>query len=106
VLVIRREGRLQRERPAKPLKLRHDLGVVHPWIIAAPGADEFETPVSAFDAAVYDADRLAPHECRPAMAGLTDKREYHTDHGPYAQPRVRAIVQTRRGDGGQTDNGF
>jgi hypothetical protein len=31
------------------------------------------------DAAVHDADRLAAHECRPAMAGLTGKREYHPD---------------------------
>jgi len=107
VLVIRLQGRLQRARPAKPLKPRRDLGVIHVWVIAAAGADELEhAGVAAFDAAVHDADRLAPHECCPAVAGLTGKRECHTDYGPHAQPRVTAIVQTRREDGGRTDTRF
>ena len=37
------------------------------------------------------------------MAGLPDKRECHPDRRPHAQPRVTAIVPTRRRDGGQTD---
>jgi hypothetical protein len=101
VLVIRFQGRFERERPAKPLKLRRDLGVIHIWIIAAARADELEgAGVAALDAAVHDADRLAPHECRPAMAGLPGKREYHPDYRPQAQPRVTASVQTQRRDGG------
>ena len=76
-------------------------------MVAAAGADELEhTGIAAFDATVHDADRLAPHECRPAVAGLTDKRECHTDYRSHAQPRVTAIVQMRRGDGGRTDNRF
>jgi hypothetical protein len=106
VLVIRLQGRLQRPRPAKPLKLRRDLGVIHVWIIAAAGADEFEhVGVAAFDAAVYDADRLAPHEGRPAMAGLPGKRECHFDRRPHAQPRISAVVQTQRRDGGRANSG-
>jgi hypothetical protein len=49
-------------------------------MIAAARADELEhAGVAALDAAIHDADRLAPHECRPAMAGLPSKREYHPD---------------------------
>ena len=56
MFVIRRQGRLERERPAEPLKLRRDLGVVHVRVIAAAGADELEDAgVAAFDAAVHDA---------------------------------------------------
>ena len=47
--------------------------------------------------------RLAPHECRAAVAGLPGKRGVHPDDRPHAQPRVTAIVPTRREDGGQTD---
>jgi hypothetical protein len=95
---------MERARPAKPLKPRRDLGVIHVWIIAAAGADELEhAVVAAFDVAVHDADRLAPHERRPAVAGLTGKREYHPDCRPHAQPWVTAILHTRRGDGGRTD---
>jgi hypothetical protein len=61
--------------------------------------------VAAFDAAVHEVDRPTPHERRPAMAGLPGKRECHPDHRPHAQPRVRAIVQTRAGNGGETDSG-
>jgi hypothetical protein len=106
VLVIRLQGRLQRERPAQPLKLRRDLGVIRVWIIAAARADELEhAGVAPLGAAVHDADWLAAHECRPAVAGLSGKREYHPDTRPQAQPRVAASVQTRRGDGGQADSG-
>src|SRR5690242_6862211 len=72
-------------------------------IIAAAGTDELEhAGESAFGAAVHDAGRLAPHECRPAVTGLTGKRECHTDHRPHTQPRVAAMVPTRRGGGGRT----
>jgi hypothetical protein len=104
VLVIRFQGRLERERPAKPLKLRRDLGVIHVRVIAAARADELERAgVAALGAAVYDASRLAPHECRPAMAGLPGQREYHPDDRPHTQPRVTASMQRR--DGGQTGSG-
>ena len=90
------QGRLQSERPAKPLKPRRDLGVIHVRIVTAAGADELEhVGVAAFDAAVHEVDRPTPHERRPAMAGLPGKRECHPDHRPHAQPRVRAIVRTR-----------
>jgi hypothetical protein len=106
MLVIRLQGRLQRVRPAKPLKPRRDLGVIHVGIIAAAGADELEhCRIAAFGAAVHDADRLAPHECRPAVAGLTGKRECHTDYRPHAQPWVTAIVQAQRRDSGQANSG-
>jgi hypothetical protein len=75
-------------------------------MIAAAGADEFEQAgVAAFEAAVHDADRLAPHERRPAVAGLTGKRECHAVYKLDAQPRVTAIVRARGGDGGWTDSG-
>ena len=104
MLVVRLQGCLERARPPKPLKLRRDLGVIHVWIVAAARADELECAgAAALDAAVCDAGWLAPHECRAAMAGLPGKRECHPDHGAYAQPRVTAIVQTRRRDDSQTD---
>ena len=106
VLVVRFQGCLERDRPAKPLKLRRDLGVIHVRIIAAARADELErSGVPALDAAVYDAGRLAPHECRPAMAGLPGNREYHPDYGARAQPRVTAIVHTQQRHGGQAVTG-
>src|SRR6185437_2422065 len=62
------------------MKPRCDLGVIHVRVIAAARADEFERfGVAAFEAAVHDADRLAPHECRPAVTGLPGEREYHPD---------------------------
>src|SRR5208283_310600 len=71
VAVIGLQGRRQRARPAEPLQPRRDLGVIHVRIIAAARADELEhAGMAAFGAAVGDAGRLAPHERRPAMAGL------------------------------------
>ena len=71
-------------------------------IIPAARADELEhVGVAAFGAAVDDANRLAPDECRAAMAGLPGQRECHTDRRPHAQPRVTVIVQTWRWDRGQ-----
>jgi hypothetical protein len=56
-------------------------------MVAAAGADEFEhAGVAAFEAAAHDADRLAPHERRPAVAGLTGKRECQVGVRLYAQP--------------------
>jgi len=102
VLVVRLQGCLERARPAKPLKLWRDLGVIHVWIVAAARADKLECAgVAALDAAVYDAGRPAPHECRAAVARLPGKRERHPDYGAHAQPLVTAIVQTRRRDGGR-----
>lgn len=44
-------------------------------MVAAAGADELKhVGVTAFEAAVHDPGRLAPHERRPAVAGLTGKR--------------------------------
>src|SRR6185437_5472451 len=88
------------------MKPRCDLGVIHVRVIAAARADEFERfGVAAFEAAVHDADRLAPHECRPAVTGLPGEREYHPDPRPHPQPRVMAIMQTRGRDSGQAGNG-
>jgi hypothetical protein len=53
-------------------------------------------------AAVHDAGRLAAYECRPAMAGLPGRGEYHPDHRRHAQPRVTTIAQRQRGKGSQT----
>jgi hypothetical protein len=71
VLVIRLQGRPERERPAKPLKPRRGLEVIHVRIIAAVRAYKFERGgVAAFEAAVhaqraeqrsrYPAPRLTP----------------------------------------------
>ena len=95
MLVIYLKGRLKRARPAKPLKPRWDLGVIHVRIIPAARADELEhLGIAAFGAAVDDANRLAPDECRAAMAGLPGQRECQTDRRPHAQPRVTVIMQT------------
>ena len=96
--MVRHEGRLQRARPAKPLNPRRDLGVIQVRMIAAGGADELKhAGVAAFETAVHDADRLAPHERHPAVAGLTGKRESVVAVGAGAQPRVTAIMRARYG---------
>ena len=82
------------------MKPRRDAGEIQVRMVAAAGADEFEhAGVAAFEAAVHDADRLAPHERRPAVAGLTGKRECHVGVRLYAQPWVTAMVRPRPGDG-------
>jgi hypothetical protein len=69
-------------------------------MVAAAGADEFEhAGVAAFEATVHDADRLAPHERCPAVAGLTGKRECQVPVRLHAQPWVTAMVRLRPGDG-------
>lgn len=74
-------------------------------MVAAAGADEFEHGgVAAFEAAIHDADRLAPHDRRPAVAGLTGKRECQVGVRLYAQPWVTAMVRVRPGDGAWTDS--
>ena len=104
--MIRLQGCLERAGPAKLLKLRRDLGVIHVRIIAAARTDDFENiGVAAFGAAVHDVNRLAPHEGRPAMTALPGKRERHLDRRPHTQPRVAALIQTRRRPGVQTDSG-
>jgi hypothetical protein len=73
-------------------------------MVAAAGADELEQAgVAAFEATVGDADRLAPHERRPTVTGLTGRRECH-GAGRDAQPRVMLMVRARRGDGGRADS--
>jgi hypothetical protein len=90
MIVIRRQARLERPRPAEPLKLRRDLGVIQVGMIAATRADELERAgVTAFHPAIHDAGRLAPQARRAAMAGLAGKRECHDALGTDAQPRVR-----------------
>jgi len=55
--------------------VRRDLGVVQVLMVAAAGADELKhVGVTVFEAAVHDPGRLASHERRPAVAGLTGKR--------------------------------
>jgi hypothetical protein len=69
-------------------------------MVAAAGADELEQAgVTAFETAVHDPARLAPHERRPPVARLTGQRERHLVYRPDAQPRV-TIGRTRSGDGG------
>ena len=74
-------------------------------MVAAAGADELEhAGVAAFEAAVHDADRLAPDDRRPAVAGLTGQRECQVAVRLYAQPRVTAMVRARPGGGARTDS--
>ena len=81
------------------MKARRDLGVIQVRMVAAAGADEFEQAcVAAFEASVGDADRLAPHERCPTVAGLTGRRECHGAAGCNAQPRVMEMVRARCGD--------
>jgi hypothetical protein len=73
-------------------------------MVAAAGADELEQAgVAAFEAAVHDAGWLAPQHRRPAMAGLTGKRECHHAVGSDAQPRIALIVRPGCGDGDRMD---
>jgi hypothetical protein len=87
------------------LKPRRDLGVIQVRMVAAAGADEFEQAgVAAFEASVGDADRLAPHERCPTVAGLTGRRECYGAAGCDAQPRVMEMVRARCGDGSRADS--
>jgi hypothetical protein len=74
-------------------------------MIAAAGADELEhVSISAVEAAVHDADRLAPQERRLAVAGLTCKRGCHVARCVDAQPRVTLIAPARCSDGARMNN--
>lgn len=71
-------------------------------MIAAAGADDLEyLGVAAFETAVHDADRLAPHVRRHAVAGLSGSWEHVGVIGTGTQPRITAGIRTRRGDGGR-----
>jgi hypothetical protein len=103
VLVIRGQGRPKGAWPAEPLKPRRDLGVIQVRMIAATGADQLEhAGVAAVEAAVHDAGRLAPHQCRPAVTGLAAKRRCQDAVRLYAQPRVTATGRAQCGDGART----
>jgi hypothetical protein len=83
--------------------VRRDLGVVQVLMVAAAGADELKhVGVTVFEAAVHDLGRLASHERRPAVAGLTGKRRCNGAVGGDAQPRVNAIMRAQWGDVGRT----
>jgi hypothetical protein len=87
------------------LKARRDLGVIQVRMVAAAGADELEQAgVAAFQASVGDADWLAPHERRPAVAGLTGRRKCYGSAECDVQPRVMLMVRARCGDGGRADS--
>ena len=91
MLVISGQGGLQGAWPAKPLKPRRHRGVIQVRMVAATGADELtHAGIAAAEAAVHDADWLAPDECRPAVTGLTGNRRCHDAVRLYAQPRVAA----------------
>jgi len=99
VLVKQGQGCLEPVRPAKPLKPRRDLGVIQVRTIAAAGADQLiHAGVAALDAAVHDADRLAPQDRLAAVAGLTGGWGCHDVLRHDAQPPVTAIGGTRCGD--------
>ena len=93
--VIRGEGRLQRSRPAKPLKPGRDLRVIQVRMIAAARADDLKhVGVAAFEPAIQDVDRLTPYVRRAAVAGLPGGRRHGGTAGRGAQPRVTAAVRT------------
>src|SRR5689334_11949490 len=99
VLVVGGKGPLERARPAKPLEPWRRLGVVHVGIVTAARADELEqVSVAALEAAVLDADRLAPHECGPAMTVLTGRRKRDDVLGLDAEPGGAAVGRARPGD--------
>ena len=66
------QARLQRARPAKPLKPGRDLGVIEAGVVAAVGADDLEhVGVAAFRLAVHDPDGLASQARRYPVARLS-----------------------------------
>jgi len=72
-------------------------------MIAAAGADDFKhVGVAAVQTAVYDTDWLTPYVRRPAVAGLPGRRERAATAGQGGQPRVTAVIRTRRQDGDRT----
>ena len=105
VLVKQGQGCLEPVRSAKRLKPRRDLGVIPVRTIAAAGADQLiHVGISAFDAAVHEADRLAPQDRLAAVAGLTGGPGCHGVLRHDAQPPVTAIGGTSCGDSGRADS--
>ena len=103
MLVVCGQARPERPWPAEPLKPCRDIQEIQVRIIAAAGADELiPAGIAAFWTAIYDTDRPAPQDSRPAMPGLTGKRECHDVIRPHTQPRVTAIVRARRRGGAWT----
>jgi hypothetical protein len=89
MLVKRSQGRLKPVRPAKPPKPRRDLPVIPFPMIAAGGAYQLiHGGVAALDAAVHDADRLAPQERLTAVTGMTGGRGCH---GPLGRDNHRSV---------------
>lgn len=100
VLRICRKARLQRARPAKPLKPGRDLGVIQVGMVAAARADELELiGVAAFHPAVHDGDRLAPQARCPSMAGLASNRKCRGTPDVNAQPRITGTELATRNQG-------
>ena len=72
-------------------------------MISAVRADDLiPVGVAAFETAIHDADRLTAQDRFAAVAGPTGERGCHDGLELNAQPRVTAITQARRADGGQT----
>jgi hypothetical protein len=79
---MRRRARRNRPRPAEPLKPRPDLTEIQVQIIATAETDELtRADVAAFYPAIYEMDRPAPHEGRPAVLRLTGERTGHDVRG-------------------------
>jgi hypothetical protein len=72
-------------------------------MISAVRADDLiPVGVAAFETAIHDADWLTAQDRFAAVAGPTGERGCHDGLELNAQPRVTAITQARRGDGGRT----
>src|SRR6266542_1296491 len=75
VSLILGKARLQRARPAQPLKPGYDLGVIQARVVAAVTANELEhAGVATFRPAVHHPDWLAPQDRPKAVASLASGR--------------------------------
>jgi hypothetical protein len=68
------KARVQRVRPADPLKPGWDSLVVQIRMITAVAADDLEQAGAVAFAVIHDPGRLPPQAGRPTMPGLAGKR--------------------------------
>jgi hypothetical protein len=76
MLGVRLNARLQRVRPADPLKPGRDPLVIQVRMITAVAADDLEQAGAVAFAVIHDPGRLLPQGGCPAMPGLASAREW------------------------------
>lgn len=102
MLVICRDARRERVRPADPLQPRWDLGVIQIGMITAGAANDLVRTGGAGPALSGHPHQLPPQARCPAMAGLASKRQCHDILDVHAHPRITAMTPAPHADAPRT----